>query len=92
MRIHFHLGISLIILQNFESENFIKLNFNVTLRRFSTISVTVTSSYRFFLVLKRIKNVIRMTVCQNGLSNLVMLTVETELVTNANLGGIKKLL
>lgn len=66
-------------------------NLNVVLRIFSTISATVVSAERCFSLLNRIENVLRTTMCQDGLSNFGVLAVEKELaVKNIDLDGVKK--
>lgn len=60
-------------------------NITVALRIFITIPATVASAERSFSVLKRVKNVLRATMCQDRLSRLGVLAVEQELAKNTNL-------
>jgi hypothetical protein len=60
-------------------------NITVALRIFITIPATVASAERSFSVLKRVKNVLRATMCQDRLSSLGVLAVEQELAKNTNL-------
>lgn len=63
-------------------------NLSVALRIFATIPATVASAERSFSVLNRVKNVLRSTMCQDRLSSLGVLAVETELVKHTNLDSI----
>ena len=63
-------------------------NLTVALRIFITIPATVASAERSFSVLKRVKNVLRSTMCQNRLSSLGVLAVEKELAKNTNLDAV----
>lgn len=63
-------------------------NLTVALRIFATIPATVSSAERSFSVLNRVKNVLRSTMCQDRLSSLGVLAVETELVKQTNLDNI----
>lgn len=56
----------------------------ISLRIFCTIPVTVAQGERCLSALARIKNVLRSTICQNHLSSLGVLAVETELVRKTN--------
>lgn len=60
----------------------------MALRIFITIPATVASAERSFSVLKRVKNVLRSTMCQNRLSSLGVLAVEKELAKNTNLDAV----
>ncbi|KAL4154039.1 hypothetical protein QTP88_001872 [Uroleucon formosanum] len=55
---------------------------------FITIPATVASAERSFSVLKRVKNVLRSTMCQNRLPSLGVLAVEKELAKNTNLDAV----
>lgn len=63
-------------------------NLTVALRIFITIPATVASAERSFSVLKRVKNVLRSTMCQNRLSSSGVLAVEKELAKNTNLDAV----
>lgn len=63
-------------------------NITVALRIFATIPATVASAERSFSVLNRVKNVLRSTMCQDRLSSLGVLAVETDLVKQTNLDNI----
>jgi len=63
-------------------------NLTVALRIFITIPATVASAERSLSVLKRVKNVLRSTMCQNRLSSLGVLAVEKELAKNTNLDAV----
>lgn len=54
-------------------------NICIGLRMFLTLPVTVAEAERSFSALKRIKNVLRSTMCQDRLTNLAILAVEPEL-------------
>lgn len=60
-------------------------NLIVALRIFITIPASAASAERSFSVLKRVKNVLRATMCQDRLSSLGVLAVEKELAKNTNL-------
>lgn len=63
-------------------------NILVALRIFATIPATVASAERSFSTLNRVKNVLRSTICQDRLSNVGVLAVETDLAREANLDTI----
>lgn len=59
-------------------------NVVIALRIFLTIPSSVASAERSFSALKRIKDVLRSTMCQDRLSSLGLLSVETELARKLN--------
>ncbi|KAL4153194.1 hypothetical protein QTP88_001027 [Uroleucon formosanum] len=78
------------LLNAIKTSNLEKLfpNLTVALRIFITIPATVANAERSFSVLKRVKNVLRSTMCQNRLSSLGVLAVEKELAKNTNLDAV----
>lgn len=59
----------------------------MTLRILTTIPSTIVSEKRSFFVLKRVKNILRVTMCQDRLSSLEVLVVEQKIAKNINFDG-----
>lgn len=63
-------------------------NLCIAIRIYLTIPATVAGAERAFSVLKRIKNVMRSTMCQDRLSSLGILSVEAQLAKEINVEAI----
>lgn len=63
-------------------------NLIIGLRIFLTIPATVASAERSFSTLKRVKSVLRSTMCQDRLSSLGVMAVEQDLVRKCNIDSV----
>lgn len=63
-------------------------NISIALRIYLSLPVTVASAERSFSKLKRVKNYLRSTMCQERLSNLTIVSIEHEILNSIDISDI----